>query len=57
MVRASAETQLTTDDLLSLNREVSGEEKRNPADATADWLAEKGLAAPVIEHGVRKRSS
>ncbi|WP_104166124.1 ABC transporter substrate-binding protein [Arthrobacter sp. SX1312] len=36
--------QLTTDDLLSLNREVSGDEKRNPADAAADWLAEKGLA-------------
>ncbi|MHA7241184.1 ABC transporter substrate-binding protein [Arthrobacter sp. TMS1-12-1] len=36
--------QLTTDDLLSLNREVSGDEKRNPADAAADWLTEKGLA-------------
>ncbi len=36
--------QLTTEDLLSLNREVSGSEKRNPADAAADWLAEKGLA-------------
>ncbi|MEC5197899.1 osmoprotectant transport system substrate-binding protein [Arthrobacter sp. PL16] len=36
--------QLTTEDLLSLNREVSGDEKRNPADAAADWLAEKGLA-------------
>jgi osmoprotectant transport system substrate-binding protein len=36
--------QLTTEDLLSLNREVSGDEKRNPADAAADWLTEKGLA-------------
>ncbi|MFJ6001266.1 ABC transporter substrate-binding protein [Arthrobacter sp. NPDC092385] len=36
--------QLTTEDLLALNREVSGDEKRNPADAAADWLAEKGLA-------------
>ncbi|WP_104179181.1 ABC transporter substrate-binding protein [Arthrobacter sp. B0490] len=36
--------QLTTEDLLSLNREVSGSEKRNPADAAADWLADKGLA-------------
>ncbi|WP_394247772.1 ABC transporter substrate-binding protein [Arthrobacter pityocampae] len=36
--------QLTTDDLLALNREVSGDEKRNPADAAADWLAEKNLA-------------
>ncbi|AUZ87633.1 ABC transporter substrate-binding protein [Arthrobacter sp. MDT1-48-3] len=36
--------QLTTEDLLALNREVSGDEKRNPADAAADWLADKGLA-------------
>ncbi|TDK25819.1 ABC transporter substrate-binding protein [Arthrobacter crusticola] len=36
-------SQLTTEDLLNLNREVSGEEKRNPADAAEDWLAEKGL--------------
>ncbi|MUK03175.1 glycine/betaine ABC transporter substrate-binding protein [Vibrio cholerae] len=36
--------QLTTEDLLSLNREVSGEEKRSAADAAADWLSEKGLA-------------
>ncbi len=40
--RVSAE--LTTEDLLALNREVSGEEKRNPADAAADWLADKDLA-------------
>jgi osmoprotectant transport system substrate-binding protein len=40
--RVSAE--LTTEDLLALNREVSGSEKRNPADAAADWLKEKGLA-------------
>jgi osmoprotectant transport system substrate-binding protein len=35
--------ELTTEDLLNLNREVSGDEKRNPADAAADWLKEKGL--------------
>jgi osmoprotectant transport system substrate-binding protein len=35
--------ELTTEDLLNLNREVSGDEKRNPADAAADWLADKGL--------------
>ncbi|NJC23054.1 osmoprotectant transport system substrate-binding protein [Arthrobacter pigmenti] len=35
---------LTTEDLIDLNREVSGDEKRNPADAAADWLEEKGLA-------------
>ncbi|WP_323959036.1 glycine/betaine ABC transporter substrate-binding protein [Arthrobacter sp. JZ12] len=35
---------LTTEDLINLNREVSGDEKRNPADAAADWLEEKGLA-------------
>ena len=35
---------LTTEDLIDLNRQVSGDEKRNPADAAADWLAEKGLA-------------
>ncbi len=37
-------SMLTTEDLLNLNREVSGEEKRNPADAAADWLVAKGLA-------------
>ncbi|SDH40415.1 osmoprotectant transport system substrate-binding protein [Arthrobacter subterraneus] len=37
-------SMLTTDDLIALNREVSGDEKRNPADAAADWLEEKGLA-------------
>ncbi|EMY35471.1 substrate-binding region of ABC-type glycine betaine transport system [Arthrobacter crystallopoietes BAB-32] len=35
---------LTTEDLIDLNRQVSGDEKRNPADAAADWLKEKGLA-------------
>ncbi|MGW6175259.1 ABC transporter substrate-binding protein [Arthrobacter sp. NPDC055138] len=35
---------LTTEDLIDLNRQVSGDEKRNPADAAADWLAQKGLA-------------
>lgn len=37
-------SMLTTEDLIDLNREVSGDEKRNPADAAADWLAENGLA-------------
>lgn len=35
---------LTTEHLIDLNREVSGDEKRNPADAAADWLEENGLA-------------
>jgi osmoprotectant transport system substrate-binding protein len=35
---------LTTEDLVDLNRQVSGDEKRNPKDAAADWLKEKGLA-------------
>lgn len=37
-------SMLTTEDLIDLNREVSGDEKRNPADTAADWLEEKGLA-------------
>jgi osmoprotectant transport system substrate-binding protein len=35
---------LTTEDLISLNREVSGDEKRSPADAAAGWLQENGFA-------------
>lgn len=35
---------LTTEDLIDLNRQVSGDEKRNAADAAADWLKEKGFA-------------
>ncbi|THJ65515.1 ABC transporter substrate-binding protein [Arthrobacter echini] len=35
--------ELTTEDLLSLNREVSGDEKRDPAEAAADWLSEHDL--------------
>ncbi|WP_336712454.1 ABC transporter substrate-binding protein [Arthrobacter sp. USHLN218] len=35
---------LTTEDLVDLNRQVSGDEKRNPEDAAADWLKEKGFA-------------
>jgi osmoprotectant transport system substrate-binding protein len=35
--------QLTTADLVNLNRQVSGDEKRSPADAAADWLKEKGI--------------
>lgn len=38
-------SQLTTEDLIDLNREVSGDQKRNPADAAADWLAEHGFTA------------
>lgn len=34
---------LKTEDLVSLNEQVSGDEKRNPADAAADWLSENGL--------------
>jgi osmoprotectant transport system substrate-binding protein len=36
--------ELTTADLVDLNRQVSGDEKRSPADAAADWLKAKGLA-------------
>ncbi|MET1036052.1 MAG: ABC transporter substrate-binding protein [Arthrobacter sp.] len=36
--------QLTTEDLIELNRAVSGDAKLEPADAAADWLTEKGLA-------------
>ncbi|WP_159617541.1 ABC transporter substrate-binding protein [Arthrobacter zhaoguopingii] len=36
--------ELTTEDLINLNRQVSGDEKRNPSDAAAGWLEEKGLA-------------
>lgn len=35
---------LTTEDLVDLNRQVSGDEKRNAEDAAADWLKEKGFA-------------
>ena len=35
---------LTTEDLVDLNRQVSGDEKRNAKDAAADWLKEKGFA-------------
>ncbi len=34
---------LTTDDLISLNRAVSGSQKQNPKDAAAAWLKDKGL--------------
>lgn len=34
---------LTAEDLLSLNRAVSGHQKQNPKDA-ASWLKDKGLA-------------
>lgn len=34
---------LTTDDLISLNRLVSGDQKMNPKDAADQWLKEKGI--------------
>ncbi|BCT76956.1 putative amino acid ABC transporter, substrate binding protein [Sinomonas cyclohexanicum] len=37
--------QLTTDDLVNLNRAVSGSQKQSPADAAKAWLKEKGLAS------------
>ena len=36
-------SKLTTDDLVELNRSVSGDAKLDPADAAAEWLKEKGL--------------
>ena len=36
---------LTTEDLIKLNEQVSGAEKRNPEDAAADWLKEKGFTS------------
>ena len=37
--------KLTTDDLASLNRAMSGRQKQSPADAAKAWLKEKGLAS------------
>ncbi|GAB3282566.1 ABC transporter substrate-binding protein [Sinomonas notoginsengisoli] len=37
--------QLTTEDLVNLNRSVSGTQKQSPADAAKAWLKEKGLAS------------
>ncbi|MET4093326.1 ABC transporter substrate-binding protein [Arthrobacter sp. UYCu712] len=34
---------LTTEDLINLNRAVSGSQKQNPKDAAAAWLKDKGL--------------
>ncbi len=34
---------LTTDDLINLNRAVSGSQKQNPKDAAAAWLKDKGI--------------
>ncbi|MGJ9402203.1 ABC transporter substrate-binding protein [Arthrobacter sp. KK5.5] len=39
--RVSAE--LTTEDLIDLNRSVSGDAKLEPAEAAAEWLQEKGF--------------
>ncbi|WP_369061485.1 ABC transporter substrate-binding protein [Kocuria rhizophila] len=35
-------TKLTTQDLIDLNREVSGGEQQNPGDAAKQWLADHG---------------
>jgi osmoprotectant transport system substrate-binding protein len=37
--------KLTTQDLMSLNRAVSGNQKQSPADAAKAWLKDKGLAS------------
>ncbi|MBO1267329.1 ABC transporter substrate-binding protein [Arthrobacter cavernae] len=34
---------LTTEDLINLNRAVSGDQKQNPKDAAAAWLKDKGI--------------
>lgn len=34
---------LTTEDLINLNRAVSGSQKQNPKDAAAAWLKDRGL--------------
>lgn len=34
---------LTTGDLLSLNRDLSGDRKMNPRDAATAWLKDKGF--------------
>lgn len=34
---------LTTEDLINLNRAVSGSQKQNPKDAATSWLKDKGL--------------
>ena len=34
---------LTTEDLVSLNRAVSGSQKQNAKDAAATWLKDKGI--------------
>ena len=37
--------KLTTEDLMNLNRAVSGNQKQSPAEAAKAWLKEKGLAS------------
>ena len=39
----SVSKTLTTEDLINLNRAVSGSQKQNPKDAADAWLKEKGL--------------
>ena len=36
-------SELTTEDLVELNRSVSGDAKLDPADAAGEWLKDKGL--------------
>ena len=35
-------TKLTTQDLIDLNRKVSGDQQQNPADAAKQWLSDHG---------------
>lgn len=35
--------QLTTDDLINLNRQISGDQKLEPKDAAQQWLKDKGI--------------
>lgn len=35
-------TKLTTQDLIDLNRKVSGDQQQNPADAATQWLSDHG---------------
>lgn len=39
-----ASAKLTTEDLVELNRSVSGDAKLDPSQAAAEWLAKQGLA-------------
>lgn len=47
MVLDAVSEKLTTEELLALNQEVSGEAKTEPAAAATAWVAEQGLDTPV----------